>query len=301
MAAFDLVPDALVPFIENAPLLKGESYQAYMEFLTRVITDLEPAEMVEAISLIQYANVEWESLRCQRHRAYLIDLNWRAALAKVVATANPQMNSSDISREVELCEQDPARLARFGTRPEAVMAMASVIAGSELTYLDKRLDHLQRASKSIIQTFETRREIYTHRDRNRERWNEEREQARAREEFRTNKFISNQDFNRKRDQQFEQRRLRKEELQKEQRHFVDHLMASRSNEPPINSHESQNSDDLPKSKSPKLKSPKSESPKSAQKNGHHLGDILACPPNTKEGSTPVNTDSQQTSAATPTP
>ena len=56
MTLFDKIPAAILPLIQDPPLLKGESRQDYYNLLGALISETAPVDMVEWLWLIQFTD-----------------------------------------------------------------------------------------------------------------------------------------------------------------------------------------------------------------------------------------------------
>ena len=63
------VPAAILPLIQNPPLLKGESQQEYYELFGALVSETAPVDTVEWLWLIQFTDCSWEIIRNRRLRA----------------------------------------------------------------------------------------------------------------------------------------------------------------------------------------------------------------------------------------
>jgi len=74
---FPNVPPAILPFIQDPPLLKGESRQEYYDLLAALIAEIAPVDTVEWLLVIDYANCIWEIRHNRRSKTFLIAAHQR--------------------------------------------------------------------------------------------------------------------------------------------------------------------------------------------------------------------------------
>ena len=154
------VPAAILPFIQDPPLLKGESRQEYYDLLAALIAETAPVDMVEWLWLIQVTNRTWEIIRNQRIRAFLIDLQRAKDL-----NAIRSVHYDDCEKYLANWKPDPEFFTLHGTDVRSMVATAFVKVADKLELIDKKLERLQRRSDKIIEHLEYRRELFAHRAR----------------------------------------------------------------------------------------------------------------------------------------
>jgi hypothetical protein len=160
MKRFPKVPTAILPFIQDPPLLKGESKQEYYDLLGVLIAETAPVDMVEWLWLIQFTNCTWEIIRNRRLRAFLIDLQRIKDL-----NAIRSVHYDDCEKYLANWKPDPDFLTRYGTDVRSMVATAFVKVAPKLELIDKTLERLQRRSDEVIEKLECRREVFAHRAR----------------------------------------------------------------------------------------------------------------------------------------
>jgi hypothetical protein len=154
------IPPAILPFIKDPPLLKGESRQEYYDLLGVLISETAPVDMVEWLWLIQFTDCAWEIIRNRRIRAFLIDLQRTKDL-----NAIRSVHYDDGEKYLANWKPDPDFLMRYGTDVRSMVATAFVKVAPKLELIDKNLERLQRRSDEIIEKLECRREVFAHRAR----------------------------------------------------------------------------------------------------------------------------------------
>ena len=160
MNLFAKVPPAILPLIQDPPLLKGESQQAYYDLLDALISETAPVDMVEWLWLIQFTDCSWEIIRNRRLRAFLIDLQRTKDL-----NAIRSVHYDDSEKYLANWKPDPDFVMRYGTDVRSMVATAFVKVADKLELIDKKLERLQRRSDKIIEQLEYRRELFAHRAR----------------------------------------------------------------------------------------------------------------------------------------
>jgi hypothetical protein len=161
------IPPEVLALINNPPLLKGESSQAYYDLLSVLVSDVAPVDIVEWLWLIQFNDCTWEIFRNRRFRAILIDLQRNKALGSVILKTSPSgtMNAIQYNQALVRWKEDPNQFNKHGIDPQSVSAMAFVQAAALLEHCDKSLERLYRRCDSILQQLEYRREVFAHRAR----------------------------------------------------------------------------------------------------------------------------------------
>jgi hypothetical protein len=157
------VPADILAIIAKPPLLKGESKDDYFELLAGIIDDLGASDRPEFLWAIRYADSTWEIIRLRRMRTLIIE-HWRDRGR--IALLQDRLPGTYPAIEQRLGEVYPD-----GIDPELVNARSMILAdaNSQLAYLDDAIESLERRCDSILQLFEGRREIFAHRQRERER------------------------------------------------------------------------------------------------------------------------------------
>jgi hypothetical protein len=164
------VPADILAIIARPALLKGESKEEYFDLLAGIIEDFDVRDRPEFLWAIQYADCTWEIIRLRRMRALVID-HWRDRGR--VALLQDRLPGTYTEIEQRLSELYPD-----GVDPEIVGARAIIMADAneQLAYLDDAVEKLQRRCDSILQFFEARREVFAHRERERNLNSRQREQ-----------------------------------------------------------------------------------------------------------------------------
>jgi hypothetical protein len=155
------VPSDILGLIAKPPLLKGESKDEYFDLLAGIIEDLSVRDRPEFFWAIRYADCHWEIIRLGRMRALVVD-HWRERGRSSLVRDRVPEAFSDIDQHLDQLYPD-------GVDPEIVSARGMIMAADhgQLAYFDKTIDRLQGRCDSILQLFEGRREIFTHRERER--------------------------------------------------------------------------------------------------------------------------------------
>ena len=168
MSAFKtlVIPPQILPQIENAPLLKGESPQDYYDLFNGVAADVKPADMLEWLWVVQFVECVWEILRNRRYRAMLLELQRDQALRGVIQKASnyPEIRYVP-DHEFKRWKEDPNEFRKHDVDPNSVAAVALLQSTGNLEMIDKIQGRLERRSDSILQQLEYRREIFAHRAR----------------------------------------------------------------------------------------------------------------------------------------
>jgi len=154
------LPPAILPLIENPPLLKGESQQEYYDLFGALVSETAPVDTVEWLWLIQFTDCSWEIIRNRRLRAFLIDLQRTKDL-----NAIRSVHYDDSEKYLANWKPDPDFVMRYGTDVRSMVATAFVKVADKLELIDKKLERLQRRSDKIIEHLEYRRELFAHRAR----------------------------------------------------------------------------------------------------------------------------------------
>ena len=154
------LPPAILPLIENPPLLKGESQQEYYDLFGALVSETAPVDTVEWLWLIQFTDCSWEIIRNRRLRAFLIDLQRAKDL-----NAIRSLHYDDCEKYLANWKPDPEFFTLHGTDVRSMVATAFVKVADKLELIDKKLERLQRRSDKIIEQLEYRRELFAHRAR----------------------------------------------------------------------------------------------------------------------------------------
>jgi hypothetical protein len=154
------LPPAILPLIQNPPLLKGESQQEYFELFGVLVSETAPVDTVEWLWLIQFTDCSWEIIRNRRLRVFLIDLQRTKDL-----NAIRSVHYDDSEKYLANWKPDPDFLMRYGTDVRSMVATAFIKVADKLELIDKKLERLQRRSDKIVEQLEYRRELFAHRAR----------------------------------------------------------------------------------------------------------------------------------------
>jgi hypothetical protein len=162
-----LIPPEILALLETLPLLKGESRQNYMDFLTRVASDIRPADLMEWLWTIRFADNMWEIFRNRGFRVKLIDLQNDQATRSVILKTTPynSMRPNDLEQAFARWKADPSEFSKHGIDPQSVPAMALVQVSRNLEAIDKISGRLEKSNDTILQQLEGRREMFATRAR----------------------------------------------------------------------------------------------------------------------------------------
>src|SRR5262245_2787191 len=146
-------PDLLVQTLAaavSAPLITGESADAYEQMLRRVIEALEPADMVEHIYIRDVVDLSFDVLRLRRLEAGLMAAGRFDAMRQLYVSRW----GADYDREVTT-KRDPRDPLK---KVDAELAAANLTAGDVASYtLAGRIDEFERIRR-MTAAAETRRE-----------------------------------------------------------------------------------------------------------------------------------------------
>jgi hypothetical protein len=151
-----------VPF-GPAPLIEGEDAAAYDEFLVRVSSAVQPADIFEEIWVRDIVDLVWEALRLRRFKASQVTSGTRAAMTQLLASRLGWPQAEGLARS--WAAREPGALASVNEH----LAMAgSGIEALAAQGLCIRLDNVERIDRMIM-TAEARRnatlrEIDRHRE-----------------------------------------------------------------------------------------------------------------------------------------
>ena len=157
---FPNLPPAILPLIQDPPLLKGESRQEYYDLLGVLISETAPVDMFEWLWVIDYTDCFWGIRRNRRIKAFLIDLQRTKDL-----NAIRSLHYDDCEKYLANWQPDPDFFLRYGTDVRSMVATAFVKVAAKLELVDKDLERQQRRSDKIIEKLECRREVFAHRAR----------------------------------------------------------------------------------------------------------------------------------------
>jgi hypothetical protein len=125
------IPAAILPLIDNPPLLKGESKQHYYELLAALVQDIAPQDIPEWLWVIEFCDCVWEIRRNRKFRSAVIDYH------------------------IDSC----------GYRGESAAGLSFVRAAPKIEPIDKIIDRSQRNADTILLQLEGRRDVFVHRAR----------------------------------------------------------------------------------------------------------------------------------------
>ena len=157
---FPNVPPAILPFIQDPPLLKGESRQEYYDLLAALIAEIAPVDTVEWLLVIDYANCIWEIRHNRRSKTFLIDLQRTKDLNMMAS-----LPYDECAEYLANSTTDPDFFRRYGTDARSMAATAFVKVAPKLELIDKSLERSERRADQTIEKIESRRELFAHRAR----------------------------------------------------------------------------------------------------------------------------------------
>src|SRR3974390_566474 len=160
MIFFTKIPPAILPFIKEPPLLKGESRQEFYDLLGALIAETAPVDTVEWLWLIRFTECASEIRRNRRSKAFLIDLQRSKDLNMMASIPYDECEGY-----LANLTTDPDFLRRYGIDARSMVATAFVKIASKLEVVDKELERLERRSDKVIEQLESRRELFAHRAR----------------------------------------------------------------------------------------------------------------------------------------
>src|SRR3974390_3155546 len=146
---FPNVPPAILPFIQDPPLLKGESRQEYYDLLAALIAEIAPVDTVEWLLVIDYANCIWEIRHNRRSKTFLIDLQRTKDLNMMAS-----LPYDECEEYLANSKTDPDFFRRHGTDARSMAATAFVKAAPKLELIDKSLERSQRRADKVIEKLE---------------------------------------------------------------------------------------------------------------------------------------------------
>ena len=123
-------PPSIQPLIDNAPLLKGESSQAYNDLFAALARDVVPRDIIEWLWVAEFMECCWEIWRIRGYRAKLV---------------NSLMN--------------------YQPNDEAGPASALFRSAPKIEALDKMLVRAQLRADKVLVQLEGRREVFASRAR----------------------------------------------------------------------------------------------------------------------------------------
>lgn len=166
-----LIPDEFAQLIGEPPLINGEKLDDYNLLLASIVADLEPATIIEWLTVKDIVDAHWDARRLRGVKVRLIDKNMLYAFKAVVSKAieiSKDMTHYDATEEAERMlvrsyksmagyEAVSKMLSAVGLDPKAIPATAVADCFDIIERLDASIFHHEKLRDQYLRDFGQRR------------------------------------------------------------------------------------------------------------------------------------------------